>query len=124
MCEYCQSPESYSPSAFSVEHLIPKSLGGSDEPENLALSCQECNNRKYTSVDALDPLTRERVPLYDPRRDSWAEHFAWSTDYTEVVGLTPTGRATIERLQLNRRSLRNLRSALHDIGTHPAGGSE
>jgi hypothetical protein len=102
-----------------VEHIIPRSKGGSETLENLALSCQECNNRKYTSVESLDPLTGERVPLYNPRRDDWETHFVWSADYREIIGLSPIGRATIEKLQLNRASVRNLRRALHEIGIHP-----
>ena len=27
-CEYCQSQEDFSPDSFSVEHIIPKSEGG------------------------------------------------------------------------------------------------
>ena len=53
-CEYCHSQEPFSPSAFSIEHIIPRSEGGVEEEGNLALSCQECNNRKFTALVALD----------------------------------------------------------------------
>jgi hypothetical protein len=85
----------------------------------LAWSCQGCNNRKYTSVEALDPVSGETVPLYHPRRQRWYEHFAWNEDYTVVLGLTPTGRTTVEKLQLNRAGVVNLRRVLHHIGAHP-----
>jgi hypothetical protein len=85
----------------------------------LAWSCQGCNNRKYTSVEALDPVSGETVPLYHPRRQRWHEHFAWNEDYTVVLGLTPTERATVEKLQLNRAGVVNLRHVLHHIGAHP-----
>ncbi len=39
---------------FSVEHITPKSSGGTDDPENLAMSCQGCNNRKYTALEAIN----------------------------------------------------------------------
>lgn len=31
LCEYCHSSERLSANRFTVDHVIPKSLGGSDE---------------------------------------------------------------------------------------------
>jgi hypothetical protein len=118
-CEYCLSQLRYSPDAFSIEHIIPFSRGGSSHLDNLALSCQGCNNRKYTSITALDPISGETVSLYHPRLQHWDEHFAWNNDFTLILGLTPTGRATVEKLQLNRDGVLNLRRVLHSIGKHP-----
>lgn len=86
---------------------------------NLALACQGCNGHKYTSVEAQDPLRGEIVPLFHPRRDDWIEHFVWSEDWTRIVGLTPIGRATVEKLRLNRPELVNLRRVLRAQGEHP-----
>ena len=44
-CEYCRSPQNFSSDDFAIEHIVPKSLGGMDVLDNLALSCQGCNNR-------------------------------------------------------------------------------
>ena len=49
----------------------------------------------------------------------WSAGQVWSNDFTHVIGLTPTGRATIEVLQLNRSGLVNLRRALYALGEHP-----
>jgi hypothetical protein len=38
-----------------------------------------------------------------------------------LVGLTPTGRATVETLKLNREGLINLRRVLYVMGEHPPG---
>ncbi len=38
LCEYCHSPEWSSADLFTLEHLVPQSLGGSDELDNLALA--------------------------------------------------------------------------------------
>ncbi|MGK7925810.1 MAG: HNH endonuclease [Spirulina sp.] len=57
-CEYCQSQLRYSPDPFSVEHIIPVIRGGTNDLDNLALSCQGCNNRKYTSITARDLVNR------------------------------------------------------------------
>ena len=59
------------------------------------------------------------APLYHPRTHVWLEHFAWSDDFTLLVGLTPTDRASVEVLQLNREGMVNLRRALHTLAEHP-----
>jgi hypothetical protein len=87
--------------------------------DNLAFACQGCNNRKYTNTEAVDPVTQAIVPLFHPRRNGWSEHFAWSDDYSLILGLTPIGRATVEKLQLNRAGLVNLRRILAEAGEHP-----
>ena len=51
LCEYCFSPQKYSPQSFSVEHVLPISKKGSDELENLALACQGCNSFKSDKVN-------------------------------------------------------------------------
>ena len=118
-CEYCLSPELYIPDRLVIEHIIPRALEGDDALENLALSCQRCNALKSVFIEAYDPLTQKLAPLYHPRRDRWAKHFCWSEDFLTLVGLTPIGRATIERLQLNRGGVVNLRSLLLLTGKHP-----
>ncbi len=118
-CEYCRSQERYATQTFSVEHVVPRQDGGRTSLENLALACQGCNNHKYTKTTASDPLSGAMVPLFHPRRERWVDHFAWDSTYTIVIGLTPTGRATVHALQLNRPGLVNLRRILVAAGEHP-----
>lgn len=118
-CEYCISQLLFSPDPFSIEHIIPTSKNGSNDLDNLALSCQGCNNRKYTHIQAIDPITGQMSNLYHPRKDNWNEHFKWNEDCSSIIGLTPKGRATIKRLDLNREGLVNLRKALYAYKTHP-----
>ncbi len=118
-CEYCHSQECFSTQLFSVEHIIPRSRGGETVPENLALSCQGCNAHKYTKTEGYDPVSRTSVPLYNPRKQKWYEHFGWNDDFSMVVGMTPTGRATAECLKLNREGLVNFRQVLYAMGMHP-----
>ena len=118
-CEYCLSPREFDSSDFSLDHIVPRSRGGSDEFDNLAYCCQGCNSRKFTAIRAPDPVTGDEVPLFHPRENLWKDHFVWSEDGLEIVGITPTGRATRSRLQLNRLGLKNLRRALLVLGEHP-----
>lgn len=118
-CEYCQSQARFATQSFSVEHIIPRAKGGLTALENLALSCQGCNNHKYNKLSDRDPVTRHSVPLFHPRQQRWDEHFAWNDDYTVVIGLTATGRATVAALHLNRAGLVNLRRVLYVVGEHP-----
>ena len=123
-CEYCRSQARYATQAFSVEHILPRVQGGATSLDNLALACQGCNNHKYDKVSAPDPVSGQRVPLYHPRRDRWDAHFAWSDDFTLMIGLTPPGRATVEALHLNRDGVINLRRLLYAIGEHPPARAE
>ncbi len=109
----------YSPDPFAVEHIVPRVAGGGNDTSNLALACQGCNNLKFVSIEAVDPVTGVRVPLFHPRQQRWSQHFLWSQDTTVVVGRTPIGRATVERLRLNREGVVNLRRVLATIGQHP-----
>ena len=118
-CEYCYSRADYSPSPFAAEHILPRQQGGTNRLDNLAFSCQGCNNHKFTSTEALDVGSGLIVPLYHPRRDVWNDHFEWSEDFLTILGLTPTGRATVNRLQLNRSSVINLRRVLLLDDKHP-----
>lgn len=118
-CEYRLSREDHSPDAFSLEHIIPRAAGGDSSEANLALACQRCNNHKYNKTHALDPLNGIAAPLFNPRKDNWREHFMWGDDYAIIRGLTPTGRATVNELQVNRDGVVNLRRLLVLAGKHP-----
>ena len=91
---------------------------GSDEFENLAYCCSGCNTYKSDIISILDE-NEEWITLFNPRTQKWDDHFTWSEDYKEVVGLTPSGRVTVELLRLNRNSVQNLREVLVLVGKHP-----
>jgi HNH endonuclease len=102
-----------------VEHIQPIVKGGNSDPENLAWACPGCNGAKYIATHATDPLTETLVPLYHPRTQGWYDHFRWSEDFLYVIGITPTGRATEAKLNMNREGLVNLRELLYRYGKHP-----
>lgn len=119
LCEYCQSQEKYSNSAFEVEHIIPLSQNGETVLENLAFACSGCNKFKSNRASAFDFQTQAETVFYNPRKDVWREHFARNEDYTEIVGLTAKGRVTIKAMKLNRQAVVNLRRILALVGEHP-----
>ena len=118
-CEYCRNQIRFTNQSFSIEHIFPKVLGGKTTLKNLALSCQSCNNHKYNKIVGQDSVTDEEVPLFHPREQQWEDHFAWNDDCSLIIGLTPTGRATIATLLLNKSGLVNLRRILFALGEHP-----
>ncbi len=116
LCEYCQLPHKLSSSPFVIEHILPISKGGTDNLENLALAC---NNSKYNKTEAFDKLSKRTVPLFNPQKDVWNEHFSWDKDFRKIVGLTAEGRITIETLKMNRERIVKIRKFLHLVGEHP-----
>jgi hypothetical protein len=125
LCEYCHSSERLSASRFTIDHVTPRSLGGSDEPENLALACRRCNERRYNFVASIDPESQATVPLFNPRLQEWDEHFTWVEQGILIEGRTPVGRATSVRLDLNDtrysevESIRETRRFWLKTGLHP-----
>lgn len=118
-CGYCRSDELLTGIPLSIEHILPVVLGGATTRDNLWLSCRPCNELKGAQVEASDPETDEVVPLFNPRTQPWAEHFAWSEEGTQMLGLTPVGRATIAAFHLNRPMLVSARRRWVLVGWHP-----
>jgi hypothetical protein len=104
-CEYCRMHQSLQGATFHVEHIVPRSKGGSSALDNLALACPSCNLHKSNVTAAVDPTTGASEPLFHPRGSVWSDHFA--CDDFRIEALTPIGRATIAALDLN--SLRRMR---------------
>jgi hypothetical protein len=104
---------------LEVDHIIPESFGGQTEEENLWLACSACNGHKSNRIAAVDPASGDLVRLYDPRRQTWSEHFAWNDSGDLIFGLTATGRATVEALDLNRPALVYARYLWTEWGWHP-----
>jgi hypothetical protein len=103
-------PEALAGATFHVEHIHPRSRGGRTTPANLAYACPLCNERKASRTEGVDPTTGRFTPLFHPRRETWAAHFAWSDDHRRIIGRTAIGRVTVEALELNAMTRQELRS--------------
>jgi hypothetical protein len=99
-CEYCQLSQLGQEATFHIDHVIPRAAGGPTTADNLALACVSCSLRKWAHQTAIDPDSGKEVPLFNPRTQIWAEHFAWHGALVE--SRTPTGRATEAALAMNR----------------------
>ena len=109
-CEYCHLHQDDSPLAvLHIEHIIPKVHGGTDDLDNLALACIDCNLHKGTNLTGIDPQTGDVTELFHPRRENWNEHFQSQAVY--LIGRTPTGRTTTRVLNMNSDDQVTLRSS-------------
>ncbi len=59
------------PSVATVEHILPKTHGGTDALENLAVACRRCNSSKGVRVDGRrvdDPVLQAVIATLRARR--------------------------------------------------------
>ncbi|MBM3853963.1 MAG: HNH endonuclease [Verrucomicrobia bacterium] len=117
-CEYCGLAQDGQEAAFHVDHIVPATAGGQTEAENLALACVSCSLRKGARQAGHDPDTGSEARLFNPRRDAWGHHLRW--EGVAIVGLTPTGRATVSMLKLNRPIMLAIREEEFSRGRYPA----
>jgi 5-methylcytosine-specific restriction endonuclease McrA len=118
-CGYCLTAEAIVGTPMEIEHIIPQAFGGVTEEDNLWLACSLCNDHKNDRIADFDPSTGELVRLFNPRHQLWGEHFEWTPAGDRIMGKTPTGRATVNALNLNRPSLVVARRAWVSVGWHP-----
>lgn len=116
-CEYCHFPEKFAEVPFHVDHVIAQQHGGRTVLANLALACCFCNRHKGPNLSGIDPTTGTVTELFRPRQQVWSEHFKW--DGATLVGKTPTGRATIQVLNINRADSLAVRRLLIEEAVYP-----
>jgi HNH endonuclease len=116
-CEYCLVHQAHYESTLHVDHIVAKQHGGSDDAINLALACNHCNLHKGPNLMGVDPDSGQIAPLFNPRTDSWPDHF--EVQGARILGLTPTGRATVAVLAINASHLIDLRADLLALGEYP-----
>ena len=112
-CEFCGIHEDHSFARHEIDHVVAEKHGGPTTAENLALCCVLCNRYKGSDLASIDPDTGEKVFIYNPRTDSWNEHFR--LEIGRVMPLTSVGRATVRLLRLNSEWRIVERSLLEDL---------
>jgi hypothetical protein len=116
-CEYCQIQQAFDALPFEIDHIIAEQHQGESTEDNLALACYACNHHKGPNIAGLDPVTRQIVPLFNPRRHAWNDHFRWNGAVLE--GPTVTVRVTVQVLAVNRDYRVSLRRTLIQEGVFP-----
>lgn len=114
-CEYCHFPQDSQEAAFHIDHILPLADGGTATADNLALACVTCSLTKAARTVGQDPATGTLSRLFHPRRDPWNRHFEWGKNW-QLIGLTATGRATIQALRINRPKAIRIRRLLDRLG--------
>jgi len=65
-CAYCHT----SGVPLQIEHLIPKSRGGSDRASNLVIACDSCNKRKATQTAEEFGYAHLQIQARQPLKDA------------------------------------------------------
>ena len=104
-CEYCHAPEIVFNMRFEVDHVLPRSHGGSNQLDNLALSCPVCNLFKSDFYPQLELDFAPEQRILHPLRDDIGRHYLLRENSGWLVPITETGRFHIAVLQLNRPEL-------------------
>lgn len=116
-CEYCGMAQAIQGASFHIEHVVPRSRGGTSGFGNLALACPSCNLCKADAVEVPDRRSGSLCHLFNPRLDSWTGHFKF-IGYV-LWGKTPVGRATVARLRLNEEPRLTIRKLEALLGLFP-----
>ncbi len=64
LCQYCGG------AAENIDHVVPRSKGGTHTWENVVAACRPCNNRKQDHLLHETALTLQRAPVA-PRERLW-----------------------------------------------------
>jgi HNH endonuclease len=118
-CCYCLTTELNSGIRLTFDHTTPQAKQGKTTFENVCLACRSCNEFKSDTTEAIDPITDQTAPLFNPRTQNWSDHFAWIADGTKVQGKTAIGRVTVTTLQMNRSIIVLTRRRWVEVGWHP-----
>lgn len=117
LCEYCLIHENDTFFGCQVDHVVSEKHGGKTLPENLAYACAFCNRRKGTDLGSISPRGGELIPFFNPRRDSWHEHFR--LEGSTIVPLTDKGEVTAAIFGFNLVDRLLERNALVEVGRYP-----
>jgi|TARA_R100000750_G_C2327939_1_gene88983 HNH endonuclease len=77
-CEYCGV--ALNESNASIDHKMPRSKGGTDERENLAAACRQCNTQKADKI--IEAIS---APIAKQAAEAWIHAYINSPKVTSAV---------------------------------------
>lgn len=82
-CQYCGQ----SPAYLTVDHIIPRRLGGKHSWENLVAACPACNHRKGGRTIEQAQMRLLRPPVEPPASAAYlfARHLAHNNDWEPFI---------------------------------------
>jgi len=79
-CEYCRAPQPVTGVRYHLDRIIPESLGGTDDLDNVALACPMCNCYKSNHILGIDHQGSDDGQLFHPRTDRLEEDFEFHSE--------------------------------------------
>lgn len=119
-CEYCRIHEDDSYFGCEVDHVISLKHGGATDEANLAYACMTCNRQKGSDLGSIDWRTGQLVRFYNPRKDTWQEHFILEGEIIRPI--TVIGEVTARIFELNSEERILERRVLILLGRYPENG--
>ena len=88
-CQYCQDTFDYDD--LTIDHVVPRSLGGKTSWENCATSCKACNFRKGSKTNIV-PIRAPYRPDYYTLLAKWkdTEFTVRQESWNQYLGLNKT----------------------------------
>src|SRR5690606_8275120 len=94
-CQYCGLDASHDPSLLTMDHVVPRKLGGKTKWDNIVAACSPCNlakghdtKMKPKSVavrpsyyQLLDKIRQQRVVIPHP---AWNDYMGWPEDMVTI----------------------------------------
>lgn len=118
LCEYCLMHEEDRGFGCHVDHIISEKHGGKTIPDNLAYACPPCNRAKGSDIGSIIEATGILTRLYNPRIDTWSQHF--KLDGFKILPISEIGKVTAKILRFNDDERCREREILRERGRYPS----
>lgn len=103
-CGYCGITETDVGSEMTVDHFMPRIMGGGDDLDNLVYACWKCNQLKHDFWPSPEDISYQRRILH-PLLDDISIHLRSNEQNGLIEAMTETGRFHSATIRLNRPQL-------------------
>jgi hypothetical protein len=121
LCEYYLIHADDTYWGCQIDHIISEKHSGETVADNLSHACSFCNRNKGSDIGSIT-LDGQFVRFFNPRIDSWSEHFC--LDGITIIPLTDIGEVTARILGFNQLDRLIERQELQGLGRYPSPEAE